>query len=239
MHIRHFVILPKNGGEDAVLPQVQKKFYAQTLIWYNVYIMTTLPENSYKKATQALNFFARKKDGKINKMKAIKLIYLADRLHLRKYGRPIVGDAYWAMKLGPVGSLAKRAAELADMPEDVLSYAKKYIQPADDKKRSFVSLKPVDLDLFSESDLECFEKVYDVFSGKDQFELAELTHKYPEWLKHEKELLSGKKRVKMDYDDFFASAAGDDSFFRENKIDLGLAKQSFEETKEVSEFFAR
>ena len=68
--------------------------------------MVTSSATSYKKATQALNFFALKKDGKINKMKAIKLIYLADRLHLRKYGRPIVGDIYWAMKLGPVGSRA-------------------------------------------------------------------------------------------------------------------------------------
>ncbi len=199
--------------------------------------MTTLPENSYKKATQALNFFARKKDGKINKMKAIKLIYLADRLHLRKYGRPIVGDMYWAMKLGPVGSLTKKVAELTDMPEDVLAYAKKYIKPADDKKQSFISLKPTELDLFSKTDLECFEKVYDVFSDKDQFELAELTHKYPEWLKHKRELVSGKKRVRMNYDDFFASTNQGDILFRENKTDLEFARQSFEETREVSEFF--
>jgi uncharacterized phage-associated protein len=200
--------------------------------------MVTLLENNYKKATQALNFFAGKKGGKINKMKAIKLIYLADRLHLRKYGRPIIGDMYWAMKLGPVGSLAKRVAELTDMPEDALLYAKKYIKPADEKKQSFVSLKPAELDLFSKTDIECFEKVHNVFSDKDQFELAELTHKYPEWLKHKKEIVEGKKRVKMNYADFFASGGQSDFLFDENKIDLELAKQSFEESREVSEFFA-
>lgn len=198
----------------------------------------TLPETSYKKATQALNFFALKKDGKINKMKAIKLIYLADRLHLRKYGRPIMGDMYWAMKLGPVGSRTKRVAEL-DMPEEILSYSKKYIQPCDDKKQSFISLKPADLDLFSKTDMECLESVYKMFGDKDQFELADLTHQYPEWKKHERGLKTGKKRILMNYKDFFAEAEKGDSFFAQKKPDLAIAKESFEELEEVSTFFAR
>lgn len=200
--------------------------------------MTTLLETSYKKATQALNYLARKKDGKINKMKAIKLIYLADRLHLRKYGRPIVGDVYWAMKLGPVGSHAKRVAEL-DVPESFLSYTRKYIQPADNKKQSLVSLKSADMDIFSETDIECLESVYSAFGDMDQFELAELSHQYPEWKKHEKELKNGKKRVQMDYYDFFADAGKGDSVFGQNKSDLAFAKESFEELDGVSAFFAQ
>ena len=199
--------------------------------------MNTLLETSYKKATQALNFLAEKKDGKINKMKAIKLIYLADRLHLRKYGRPIIGDVYWAMKLGPVGSRTKRAAEL-DVPESFLPYAQKYIQSGDEKKQSFVSLRSTDTDLFSRTDIECLESVYFAFGDKDQFELAELSHQYPEWAKHAKELKSGKKRVLMDYEDLFADAEKDDTFFAQNKTDLHLAKESFTELQEVSSFFA-
>ena len=198
--------------------------------------MAISPSTSYKKATQALNFFAQKKDGKINKMKAIKLIYLADRLHLRKYGRPIVGDVYFAMKLGPVGSQAKRVAELDTMPDDAFSYAKKYIKPTDEKKQ-FVSLQPVDMDLFSKTDLECLESVYKAFSDKDQFELAELTHQYPEWTKHERALKAGKKSVRMNYDDFFSDTGKGDPLFAQNKSDLNLAKDSFDELQEVSAFF--
>lgn len=201
--------------------------------------MAIATETSYKKATQALNFFAQKKDGKINKMKAIKLIYLADRLHLRKYGRPIVGDMYFAMKLGPVGSRAKRIAELDEMPSEAFSYAKKYIKPADSKKQSFVSLQPVDTDLFSKTDLECLETVYEHFSDKDQFELAELTHQYSEWAKHARAIRAGKKRVAMDYDDFFSETEKDDPLFAQNKTDLNLAKESFDELREVSAFFGR
>ncbi len=196
-------------------------------------------DTSYKKATQALNFFANKKDGKINKMKAIKLIYLADRLHLRKYGRPIIGDTYWAMKLGPVGSYSKRIAELDSIPNEVLSYAKKYLKPTDEKKQSFVSLKPVEMDLFSKTDLECLETIYKHFSDKDQFELADISHKFPEWSKHNSALKTGKRRVLMNYDDFFSDTEKGDPLFAQSKTDLNLAKESFDEMQEVSTFFSR
>ena len=196
-------------------------------------------EIGYKKATQALNLLARKKDGKINKMKAIKLIFLADRLHLRKYGRPIVGDIYWAMKLGPVGSLTKNIAELSIVSEDVLSYAKKFIKPVDKRKQTFVSLGKEDLSVFSKTDLECIDAVYDKFSDKDQFELAEITHNYSEWAKHKKELDGGKKRVRMNYDDFFADTQKKDDLFFRNKSDLNVAKESFAELKEISAFFTK
>jgi uncharacterized phage-associated protein len=201
--------------------------------------MTNMPTTIYKKATQALNLLARKKGGRINKMKAIKLIFLADRLHLRKYGRPIVGDMYWAMKLGPVGSLTKNVAELSIISQEDLAYAKKYIKPIDGKKQTFISLKQEDLSVFSKTDLECIESVYSKFSDKDQFELAEITHEFPEWIKHKKELDGGKKRVRMDYDDFFVEAPKGDDLFSQNKSDLEIARESFLEQKEVSEFFTR
>lgn len=193
---------------------------------------------NYRKATQVLNLLARKEGGKINKMRAIKLIFLADRLHLRKYGRPIVGDTYWAMKLGPVGSLVKDIAEL-NVLEDNLRYAKKFIKPVNGRKQIFISLKKEDLSVFSKTDLECIDAVYEKFSGFDKFKLADITHNYPEWTKHKKELDAGKKRVKMDYDDFFIDTQkGDDLFFR-SKSDLKMAKESFIESKEVSEFFVQ
>jgi len=201
--------------------------------------MNMLPVKSYKKATQALNFFAVKKDGRINKMKAIKLIFLADKLHLRKYGRLIIGDSYLAMKFGPVGSQTKNIAELSDrLPKEISIYARKYIKPTLDKN-TFVSVNSVDLDLFSKTDIECLNKVYDEFSDKDQFELAEITHKYPEWSKHKKVLDSGKKKsVDMNYNDFFLDAT-DEKIFSQDKKVLGLSKQLFEEEKEISSFFSK
>ncbi len=204
--------------------------------------MNTISETSYKKATQALNFFACKKGGKINKMKAIKLIYLADRLHLRKYGRPIVNDRYLAMKYGPVGSRIKNIAELSHIPVEVGFYAKKYIKPVTVYKKndSFLSVKKGDFSVFSDTDIECLESVYNNFSDKDQFELAELTHKYHEWAKHKRELgREGKRRVAMDYNDFFESDSKEEFLFKQSKSELSLAKESFNELKAVANFFSK
>ena len=52
---------------------------------------------SFEKATQALNFFAIKNEGHIDKLPALKLIFLADRYHLRKHARPITNAEYVAM----------------------------------------------------------------------------------------------------------------------------------------------
>jgi hypothetical protein len=41
-----------------------------------------------------LNFFAIREGGRLNRMKAVKLVWLADRLQLRKYYRSITHDVY-------------------------------------------------------------------------------------------------------------------------------------------------
>lgn len=195
-------------------------------------------QTTYKKATQALNFLASKKDGKINKMKAIKLIFLADRLHLRKYGRPIVGDVYWAMKLGPVGSCAKDVAEHAvgNFPS-AYAYARKYLKPIDEKKQEFVSLKDPDMSVFSKTDIDCLEAVYQEFADRDQFELADLTHLLPEWRKYKNGLKEGKKRIRMDYGDLFSDKAAPVKLFNQSKEQLDRAKELFEERADVAQFF--
>src|SRR5450756_1986162 len=70
---------------------------------------------THRKATQALNFLARQSGGRINKLKALKLMFFADRYHLRKFGRPVSECAYYAMTHGPVASEAKQVAEDASL----------------------------------------------------------------------------------------------------------------------------
>src|SRR5207237_3271008 len=87
---------------------------------------------SHRKATQALNFFAHRAGGSINKMKALKLVYFTDRYHLRRYGRPVVGDEYVAMNYGPVASGTKDVAEMSDfLGEEEKTYARRFIRPTE------------------------------------------------------------------------------------------------------------
>jgi uncharacterized phage-associated protein len=160
-----------------------------------------------KKSVQAINYFARKKDGEINKMKAIKLIYFADRYHLRKYGRPVIGDDYWAMKLGPVASHTLDTANLStdSLEKDCFQYAKTFLaHPKGDDKQGIISKEKVDLGVFSQTDIEALETAFKEFGDKDQFELAETSHIYPEWAKHKNAIMvEGKKKSQNGLFGFF------------------------------------
>ena len=86
-----------------------------------------------RKSTQALNYFARLSargaPQPLNKMKALKLLFFADRYHLRKYGRPVSDCAYFAMKNGPVASEAKNIAEEnAHLRPAARSYACRFVR---------------------------------------------------------------------------------------------------------------
>jgi uncharacterized phage-associated protein len=158
---------------------------------------------SHRKATQALNCFARKAGGSINKMKALKLVYFADRYHLRKYGRPVVGDEYLAMNYGPVASGTKDLAEMSDfLGGEEERYAKRFIRPAG-SAITYTSVHDVDEKVLSESDREALEFAWKRFGRTAEFALSKLTHRYPDWKKHEPALASKTvSRAPMNYRDF-------------------------------------
>jgi hypothetical protein len=55
----------------------------------------------------------------------------------------------------------------------------------------------------SESDREALAWAWDRFGSLSQFDLAEYTHNYPEWKRHEAALAAGREtRVPMVYGDF-------------------------------------
>jgi uncharacterized phage-associated protein len=157
---------------------------------------------SYKKATQALNYFARQNGGHINKMKVLKLLFFADRYHLRKYGRPVTNDEYFAMNYGPVPSGCKDLVEGSDFRPDVeKSYAGQFLDPVN--RYEFSSINEVEPLVFSQTDQEALAFAWDHFGPFDEFKLAELTHQYPEWKRHEAAISGGNSsRVKMAFSDY-------------------------------------
>lgn len=164
---------------------------------------------SHRKATQALNFFAHRSGRSINKMKALKLVYFADRYHLRKYGRPVVGDEYVAMNYGPVASGTKDVAEMSDfLGEEEARYAKKFIEPSE-SGLAYSSVADVDEKVFSESDREALRFAWGRFGRVEKYALSKLTHRYPDWKKHEAALKSKVvSRVPMNYRDFLQDPEG-------------------------------
>ncbi len=157
---------------------------------------------SHRKATQALNFMARQAGGSIHKLKALKLIYFADRYHLRRHGRPVIGDEYIAMEYGPVPSGTKDIAELCDfLGKEEKEYAKMFIRP--NEHHSYSSEREVEEKVFSQSDREALAWAWQKFGRIPRFELARMTHEYPEWKRHEAALKAKLvSRAPMNYRDF-------------------------------------
>jgi uncharacterized phage-associated protein len=192
---------------------------------------------SHRKSTQALNFFAQKAGGSINKLKALKLVYFADRYHLRKYGRPITSDEYLAMPFGPVASGAKDLAEMSDfLSEDERTYVQRFLRRSDSDLHAYESLGSVDERVLSASDREALAFSWSTFGSMDKYRLADLTHCYPEWKRHEAALASSTtSRVRMDYEDFLGDPdAGCDpchdltELEREDRLDLLRESAAFE-----------
>lgn len=151
---------------------------------------------SEKKIINAIIFFASKSpENKINRLKLVKLLWLADRIHLNKYGRSILRDNYSALPHGPVPSktltITRTVADgsLVSSCHDVLA------------------INPFDMRFFSESDIEVMNYVWSKYGQMTQFELRDLSHKFPEWLRYEADLKdkNSPNSYQMVLDDFFAA----------------------------------
>jgi uncharacterized phage-associated protein len=155
----------------------------------------------HRKATQTLNYFAVKAGGKIKKLRALKLIFLADRFHLRKYGRLITSDRYVAMRYGPVPSTVEDIAK-GNVNQIVKAYSSKYVKTTTNGIQ-IESISPVDHSFFSDTDIEALEFSWNKFGHFDRWSLSDFTHHYPEWRKHKKALDSGSKVENINIKDFF------------------------------------
>lgn len=191
-----------------------------------------------KKATQAINLLAKKDGGFIDKLKVVKLMWLADRLHLRKYGRPIFNDIYFAMEYGPVGSSVKDLAGF-NVEGDEKTYLEEYLEKKGNHK--IESKKETDLDVFSDSEIEALNTAYAEYGNMNSFDLAELSHDFPEWKKHEEKIKNKlSTRELMDYADFFKNPTEQKNFkniFTEPEIILNQAKETFAENNKVASYW--
>lgn len=189
---------------------------------------------NYKKAVQALVFLAEKEKPApaINKMKAFKLLWLADRTHLRNYGRTILGDIYFAMNFGPIPSNTKDLAENSSFLSDIeREYREMYLITKD--RYEYSATRSCETSVFSKTDIMIMEQIWNLFGKKTAFQLSEISHDYPEWQKYENSLKSGQaSRFQMDYEDFFINPSIEQVYtLNENAELLALTKEIYKETE--------
>lgn len=182
-----------------------------------------------KKIIQALAFLAsHMPEERLSKMKAYKLLWLADRCHLRLNGRTITGDRYYALPKGMVPTDAKHLLDgEPTVMESPQGYLEQYIVKEGEYSYKVVNFP--DMTEFSKSDIDVLGKVLEIYGDKSGKELSDLSHKYPEW-KYYEDMLRDKKEKNsfpINMDLMFENCTEDTS---------GLFDQSaeiLEETKEI------
>jgi len=138
---------------------------------------------SARKAAQVTAFFAREAGGRINILRATKLIYLADRKSMATRDHPITGDDFVSMEYGPVNSYTYSfmKGEAGGQREDWFEF----IRPRDGNSLSLAKniSSNDDFDELSKADLSVLQETWNEYLHvTDQFELAEWTHSHcPEW----------------------------------------------------------
>jgi uncharacterized phage-associated protein len=88
--------------------------------------------------------------------KLFKILYFAEQSHLVKYGRPITGDKYIAMQAGPVPSNIYNIMKIL-RGDSIFSTTVDFSKDFEVKRNHYVHMlnENVDLDIFSESEIEC------------------------------------------------------------------------------------
>ncbi len=111
-------------------------------------------------------------------MKLIKLLYLADRTALLRWGRPITTDSYVSMDRGPVLSRVLDLATEEGLPGQTSFWARHITEPEHYSVQ--VQSDPGE-DELSTAEVQLLDEVFRLHGAKSRWELVDLTHKLPEW----------------------------------------------------------
>lgn len=130
------------------------------------------------KAAQIAAYLLHKASGRMPHIKLMKLMYLADRLCLENYDRPMSKDNFVSMDYGPVLSKTYDLMK-GKTKSDVWS---SYLSPIDTNEISLAKEVGLpQLGKLSRADIKVLDEVYSRYGHINEFDLSEMTHEFPEW----------------------------------------------------------
>jgi len=129
------------------------------------------------KSVQTIAYFVRKAGGSAEKLKLIKLIYLADRLSFARRGKPLNFDSYLSLPHGPIASSA-----LNGMDHNLSDPAWKALSLADNRKDVGI-VGEVTEDRLSRADRAILDATWDEFGSMTASQIRNWTHRHcPEYV---------------------------------------------------------
>jgi len=129
------------------------------------------------KATEAAAWLLKREQGRMNYLRLIKLLYIADRESLTKFGRPITGDDFVSMKKGPVLSNVLHIIRDDGWTEPQIW--PNHIEKNEDYTVHLV--KDPGADNLSAAETDLLDVILASHWGKTQWEMVDYTHTFPEW----------------------------------------------------------
>jgi len=138
-----------------------------------------------RKASQTVAFFAMKNGAMpLAVIKAVKLVYLADRESVRRFGFPILDEDRVSMKHGPVNSETYSMINGESDPTE--NGWSEFLRDREDNNISVArpELTEDDLDELSDADIEVLDAVWNRFGQMTKWQLRDWTHiqaNVPEW----------------------------------------------------------
>ena len=181
-------------------------------------------EFSLEKLVDALAYLAEV--GKIRdltKLKAAKLLFFADKMHLLRYGRPILGDRYVSMDHGPVPSQSLNVMNRVIAPDEIEDPVRQrvlerlHVHTLFTRHPQFRAKRhTAEFSHLSDSDREVLDQVIATYGAKPVGALIELTHREHAWRVSDVDRLPGSN-APMPYRTFFEGehATGDEIAMRE------------------------
>jgi uncharacterized phage-associated protein len=140
----------------------------------------------FTKAIELIVWIANKKPD-IDIYHVAKILYYAEKTHLNKYGRPIVGATYIRMPFGQVPSeirdLITKNAWMVE-PDDL----DRFSVSVEVNKKPHHKLKPLrraDMDYFSDTDIECLEKSLNRYADMSFDELKVISRRERSYIETE------------------------------------------------------
>lgn len=147
-------------------------------------------EMNEDKAIEALVWLADKQLG-ITPFYVSKVLYFAEKEHLNRFGRPILGDRYIRMPFGPVPS---KTYDLIKGTSRKKKYAEKLREAVDVQEGALRPLRKPNMEMFSRTDIECLTNALRKYGCLEFGKLSRISHRETAWKK-------APENGEMDYED--------------------------------------
>lgn len=150
-------------------------------VWpYGVLVNGIRYQFSAEGALQASAYLLLRLGGNVDKIKLMKLLYLADRDHFLKHGRPITGDMQYALPHGPVPSCTLNLLSGQDAEQN--DFVFRHIETTD---RTFRLICDPGAACLGESDRRILDSVLEKYGAMHTGAIRRFTHALPEFVECE------------------------------------------------------